>query len=64
MVAEDLKYIIVGGEGGVSEFVSNHILLVTQEHMQSFKIVAYLLLGYFRLVQEDLVDNRGFLSLS
>jgi hypothetical protein len=35
--------------------------------MQSFKIVAYLLLGYFWLVQDyedDLVDNRGFLSLS
>ena len=62
------KYIIVRGKGGVSEFFkdSNHILLVTQDHMQSFKIVAYLLLGYFWLVQddEDLVDNRGYLSLS
>jgi hypothetical protein len=38
--------------------------------MQSFRIVAYLLLGYFWLVQDedededDLVDNRGFLSHS
>ena len=41
------KYIIVEGEGGVSDFLkgSNHILLVTQDHMQCFKIVAYLLLG-------------------
>jgi hypothetical protein len=39
------KYMKVGGEGGVSDFFkgSNHILLVTQDHMQSFKIVAYLL---------------------
>ena len=41
------KYIIVGGEVGVSEFFkgSNHILLVTEDHMPNFKIVAYLLLG-------------------
>ena len=32
---------------------SNHILLVTQDHMQSFKIVAYLLLVYFWLVQKE-----------
>ena len=41
------KHIIVRGEGGVSDFLkcSNHILLVTQDHIQSFKIVVYLLLG-------------------
>ena len=32
---------------------STHILLVTQDHMQSLKIVAYLLLGYFWLVEEE-----------
>jgi hypothetical protein len=40
----------VGGEGGgVSDLFKgfNHILLVAQDHMQSFKIVANLLLGYF-----------------
>jgi hypothetical protein len=48
------KFIIVGGEGGLSDFFkgSNHILLVTQDHMQGFKIVASLLLGYFWLVKE------------
>jgi hypothetical protein len=41
------KYIIVGDERGYQNLFkdSNHILLVTQDHMQSFKIVAYLLLG-------------------
>jgi hypothetical protein len=36
------KYIIVGGEGGYQNFVKgyNHIFLVTQDYMQSFKIVA------------------------
>jgi hypothetical protein len=48
----------------------NLILLVTQDHMQNFKIVAYLLLGYFWLVKEeeeegtDLGEIKGFLSLS
>jgi hypothetical protein len=39
-------------KGGYQIFFlgSNHILLVTQDHMESFKIVAYLLLGYFWLV--------------
>jgi hypothetical protein len=39
--------------------------------MQNFKIVAYLLLGYFWLVEEEeeegtepLVEIKGFLSLS
>jgi hypothetical protein len=34
--------------------------------MQSFKIVAYLLLGYFWLVEGEgyLVEIKGFLSLS
>ena len=41
------KYIIVGGEGGYHNFVkgSNQIILVTEDHMPNFKIVAYLLLG-------------------
>ena len=41
------KYVIVGGEGGVLEFFlgSILILLVTKEPVQSFKIVALLLLG-------------------
>ena len=30
--------------------------------MQNYKIVAYLLLGYFWLVREEFVDNKGFLS--
>jgi hypothetical protein len=34
------KYTIVGGEGGYQNFGSNHIFFVTQDHMQSFKIVA------------------------
>ena len=39
------KYFLVGGEGGVSDFFLRyqsyyHIILVTQDHMQSFKIVA------------------------
>jgi hypothetical protein len=69
------KYIIEGGERGrgVSEFLfkgCNLILLVTQGHVQNFKIIPYLLLGYFCLVggteggteTEDLVDFKGFLS--
>jgi hypothetical protein len=38
---------IVGGEGGYQNFFigSSHILLVTQDHMPNFKIVAYLLVG-------------------
>ena len=37
-----------GGWRGVSEFLwgSNLILLVTQDHMQNFKIIAYLLQGW------------------
>ena len=40
------------GEGGYQNLIkgSNHILLVTHDHMQSFKIVAYFHLGYFWLV--------------
>jgi hypothetical protein len=53
-------------KGGYQNFFegSNHILLETQDHMQSFKIVAYLLLGYFWLVEEGEGDIKGFLSLS
>ena len=45
----------MGGQGGVLEFFKgfNLILLVTKEPMQSFKIVALLLLGYFWLVEEE-----------
>jgi hypothetical protein len=53
--------------GGSQYFVqgSKHILLVTQDHMQSFKLVAYLLLGSFWLVGEtEPVESKGFLSLS
>ena len=37
----------MGGERGYQNSFedSNHILLVTQDHMPNFKIVAYLLLG-------------------
>jgi hypothetical protein len=47
MLSSPPKYIRVGGEGGVSFFFkgSSHILLVTQDLMPNFKIVAYLLLG-------------------
>jgi hypothetical protein len=58
------KYIIVGGDFFKG---SNHILLVTEDHMQHFKILPYLLLGYFWLVEgggEEFVDFKGFLSLS
>ena len=46
-----LKYTIVGGEGEILNFYkgSKLILLVTQELMQSFKIIALFLLGYFWL---------------
>ena len=30
--------------------------------MQNFKTVAYLLLGYFVLVDDDLVDNKASLA--
>ena len=38
--------------------------MVTQDHMQSFKIVAYFLLGYFWLVELGgvLVEIKGFLD--
>jgi hypothetical protein len=52
-----------GVKGGLSDFFSgsNLILLVTQDHMSNFKIVAYLLLGYFWLVElRDLVEIKGF----
>ena len=49
-----LKYIIVGnvGRGEVGNIIfysSNLFLLVTKDHMQIFKIVAVLLLGYIWL---------------
>ena len=52
------KYIIVGGEGGLSDFFlcSSHILLVTQDHMPNFKIVAYLLLGC--------IDSGGYVKFN
>ena len=50
------KYTTVRGEGGVLEFFlsSRLILLVIQEVMQNFKIVALLLLGYFWLVMKKI----------
>jgi hypothetical protein len=61
-------YIIVGGEGVSSNFFkgSNHILLVTQDHMPNYKIVAYLLLrctdsgGYVKFTPKyNLVGGKG-----
>jgi hypothetical protein len=56
--------------GGNVQLTSKYInfvkvpIIFTKDHMQSFKIVAYLLLGYFSLVEEEFVDIKGFLSLS
>jgi hypothetical protein len=59
-----LKYIIVGVKGVYQNVLksSNHILLVTQDHMQSFKIVAYLLLGYCWLVEGGLLILKASLA--
>ena len=62
------KYTTVGGDGGVLDFFYGFILilLVSKEPMQSFKIVALLLLGYFWLVEEEegegCVDFNSYLS--
>jgi hypothetical protein len=60
------KFTIVGGEGRVSDFVKgcNLILLVTQDHMQSFKIVAYLFLGYFWLVKKMMIKTALIIKAS
>ena len=54
------KYIIVGGRN-LFKVACNLILLVTEDPIQNFKIVAYLLLGYFGLVL-CFVDKKSFLS--
>ena len=43
-----IAYLLLGCTGFFKG--SDYILLVTQDHMQSFKFVAYLLLVYFWLV--------------
>ena len=59
------KYTMVGGHGGVLKFVLRSIpfLLVTMEPTQSFKIVAYLLLGYFWLADPGgyIPDPGGYI---
>jgi hypothetical protein len=55
----------VWGEWGVSDFLGcNLILLVTKDPMQNYKIIAYLLLGYFWLVGTEKILSKVKASLA